>query len=151
MIFYNETPNGPALRAYIASQGHCLWIQDGVWVSDDDAVVQAIINTYIPSPTFTLESTAQKYIDFGRTLSLTLTAKLWAINRAAELQRQTQTPEQLLALLDETDKVNRVLKVGALEQAAAEITAFAAVFPQFSDAATYALTEISRFANENPQ
>lgn len=41
---------GEGLHFAIAAAGHWLEQRDGVWVSDDDVAVQAIIDTYDPLP-----------------------------------------------------------------------------------------------------
>lgn len=41
---------GSWLHSYIQEQGHWLANKDGVWVSDDDVAVQAIIDAFDPLP-----------------------------------------------------------------------------------------------------
>lgn len=44
MIHYIE--KGPGLHGYISASGHTLAQVDGVWLSDDDAAVNALITSY---------------------------------------------------------------------------------------------------------
>ena len=48
MIQYTE--KGPGLHSAIAQAGHWLRQENGVWISSDDAAVQAIIDGYDPAP-----------------------------------------------------------------------------------------------------
>lgn len=46
----NYTEKGAGLHAAIVAAGHVLVQRNGVWESDDDAAVQAIVDAYDPLP-----------------------------------------------------------------------------------------------------
>lgn len=54
----NYTEKGAGLHAAIATAGHWLVEHDGVWMSDNDTAVQAIIDNYNPLPGAQLDAIA---------------------------------------------------------------------------------------------
>ena len=67
----NYTEKGEALHRVIADAGHWLEQRDGVWVSDNDAAVQAIIDAYDPLPPAKSARLAEIRAEAGRRILAT--------------------------------------------------------------------------------
>jgi hypothetical protein len=140
MINYIE--KGIGLHNMIEESGHTLSNLDGVWVSDDDVVVQGIIDAYTPDPLADLEVIAVKYIEFGNELSATVTAKFWAYHVYLKATNVLISAEDLAAMLAAMDVANRMLQTGALTQVQDVLAQIKIDWPQYTDIVDYTLNEI---------
>lgn len=62
----NYTEKGEGQHAAIRAAGHWLEQRDGVWVSDDDVAVQAIMDSYDPLPPAKAAKLAEIRAEAGR-------------------------------------------------------------------------------------
>ena len=141
MIKYTE--KGEGLHQAIQDAGHRLMNLDGVWVSDDDVAVQAIIDSYVVDALAELEAKAQKYIEFGTDLSTTLVAKFWAQNVSDASTGTLISATDLTALLQATSVANQMLQTGALTQVKDVLAQIKAAWPRYSSIMDYATNEIN--------
>ena len=107
------TEKGPWMHDYIVDQGHFLQQHDGVWVSDDDAAVQAIIDAFDPLP----------YAKEARRLDLLTEAG----RRAAEVYAFIGEVTDAAAFYDFAEDLVLTIKPAARDPLPARLAAFQAI------------------------
>jgi len=140
MITYTE--KGIGLHDAIAEAGYTLANIDGVWVSNDDVAVQAIIDAYQPDPLADLEAVASEYIKFGTELADTVASKIWAYHVYLGQTGVLITAEDLAAILVPMDMIRKMMQTGAVTQAQAMLADLKIALPQYTDMIDYATNEI---------
>ena len=92
-----------------------------------------------------LESLSEKYIGYGIELFKVLKRKIWAVNTYNKSLGNELTIEQMTALLQTSDILQKALESGSLLTAISILNQLKTSLPSYSSVADFALADISSF------
>jgi len=92
-----------------------------------------------------LENLSEKYINYGIELYKILKKKIWAVNTYNKSLGNELTIEQMTALLQTSDILQKALESGSLLTAISILNQLKIALPAYATVADYALADIAAF------